>query len=335
MQPNKAKIVIHDNERLIDEMLRDLVIEPRIKLIEWSRRTRQTANVKIGYPGQHLASLVTGVEGSRTGARGHDLNDGSEVKSCSRIDQLDRCGSCKGAVSRFEDECPACGSTDIGRKNDSKWLFSIRSEADLMQLTNYDRVLLILADYPGFDDKDFDTLRFQAFEIWPKDPRFSAFTELMEWYYHHIYLVQLEERRSSGKGGSPAPKNFWPYSFQFYKCKPVKVFECLVKNAEDDPELSIEFLLGPDEDRSGQPVMEMPSALLNKNDVEFLQSAPDDYLDPCLIDPQDKARFRSLKTTKSAKKYLKKTLPERVTDEIPLREGNPAFHQKPWSRGPA
>jgi hypothetical protein len=87
MQPNQKFITIADNRDQIIRLLQELVLQPRINAIKWSDITKQTPNIKIGYPGQHLVSLITGVEGERTGARGKDLADGSEVKSCSRIDQ--------------------------------------------------------------------------------------------------------------------------------------------------------------------------------------------------------------------------------------------------------
>src|SRR5579862_2669032 len=120
MQPNKALITIKDNKKKIIKMLQELVFEPRLKAIEWSRLTLQTPNMKIGYPGQHLASLITGMTGERTGARGNDIVDGSEVKSCSRIDQVDTCLECGSTVARSETKCSNCGSENIKRNNDSK-----------------------------------------------------------------------------------------------------------------------------------------------------------------------------------------------------------------------
>jgi hypothetical protein len=131
----KSNISIFDNEKKIKELLKELVLEPRIKALRWSNLTKQTPNMKIGYPGQHLASLITGVEGSRTGARGDDLKDGSEVKSCSRVDQLDICKECKEKVLRSELNCPVCGSANVKRNNDSKWLFSPKSKKELELLT--------------------------------------------------------------------------------------------------------------------------------------------------------------------------------------------------------
>lgn len=95
MKPKTELITITDNETKIVKLLQELVLQPRLLALEWSKITKQTPNMKIGYPGQHLASLITGIEGARTGARGDDLRDGTEVKSCSRVDQLDTCVACK------------------------------------------------------------------------------------------------------------------------------------------------------------------------------------------------------------------------------------------------
>jgi len=160
MQPNKKFITIGDNLNKIKQLLHELVLQPRLNAIKWSAITKQTPNIKIGYPGQHLASLIAGMEGERTGARGNDLVDGSEVKSCSRINQLDICRSCRSPVARLEKRCPTCNSLDIERKNDSKWLFGIRNETELnLLLHRVKRVLLVIGDYPNFDDGDFNTLR--------------------------------------------------------------------------------------------------------------------------------------------------------------------------------
>lgn len=102
MQPDVDLITINDNKNLITILLTELVLEPRINALKWSKITAQTPNLKIGYPGQHLASLITGIKGKKTGARGDDLEDGSEVKSCSRIDQMDKCKDCESSVSRME-----------------------------------------------------------------------------------------------------------------------------------------------------------------------------------------------------------------------------------------
>jgi len=328
MQPDISKVTIGDNTNLILEMLDDLLLRPRVQLIKWSRRTKQTPNVKIGYPGQHLASLVTGVEGSRTGARGHDLIDASEVKSCSRIDQLDKCRQCHSAVARLEQECPNCGSDNIKRNNDSKWLFGIRSEQELKLLTkDIDRILLMIGDHPNFDGGDYSTLRFQAFEIWPRNPRFRNFVALMENYYRKIYLGH----KGNDPAKNPAPKNFWPYSFQFYMCNPVKVFSCTVTDAEANPRVSIDYFVDPKADRSPLAAELMPSALLNADETSVLAALPDAALRPLLVAGAEPSVFRTaaLKT----QKLMLNPLDELARKHLALRDTDvPAAHSTPYSR---
>ncbi len=264
MLPNKKFITINDNVKKITQLLAELVLQPRINAIKWSAITKQTPNIKIGYPGQHLASLISGMEGERTGARGNDLIDGSEVKSCSRIDQLDLCNSCGSPVARLENKCSNCGSTEIERKNDSKWLFGIRNEAELNTLLReVKRVLLVIGDYPDFDKGDFDTLRFQSFEIWPENKRNYRFGEIMSNYYYKIYLAH--KKKSPAK--SPAPKNFWPYQYQFYMCNPIPTFTCVIKNANSSPKIRVINYIKPDQDRSSIPSVLMPVDILKDDEI--------------------------------------------------------------------
>lgn len=267
MKPNSKLITLKDNEQQIRELLFELVLNPRLKAIKWSRITKQTPNIKIGYPGQHLASLITGMEGERTGARGNDLTDGSEVKSCSRIDQLDKCKSCGAAVARLENVCSECGSGNITRNNDSKWLFTIRTEDDLDTLVHgVGRVVLVLGDYPEFEAGNFEKLRFQAFELWPEHKRNRRFGEIMENYYNKIYL----EHKKKDANKTPAPKNFWPDQYQFYLCNPIRTFLCEVQNANSDPDLEIREYVDPATDRETLPSISMPIDVLSKDEIALL-----------------------------------------------------------------
>lgn len=264
MQPNLNLITINNNISLIEEFLTELVLEPRINALKWSKITHQTPNLKIGYPGQHLASLITGVKGKKTGARGDDLEDGTEVKSCSRIDQMDKCKECKFPVARVEKICLNCNSPNIDRKEDSKWLFTIRSEKDLkLLIEDVPRVLFILGDYPNFAQKDFETLRFQSFEIWTNSDRHKRFKEIMSNYYFQIYL----EHKKSDPKKTPAPENFWPYKYQFYLCNPILTFACTVSNASTKPQIVINHYVEPYVNRNEIESIPMPVKLL-KNGFE-------------------------------------------------------------------
>ncbi|NCO75008.1 MAG: MamI family restriction endonuclease [Cyanobacteria bacterium] len=271
MQPDINLITIKDNKVLIKKLLEELVLEPRINALKWSEVTHQTPNLRIGYPGQHLASLITGIKGRKTGARGDDLEDGTEVKSCSRIDQMDSCKDCKSPVARIEIKCSSCGSSNIERKDDSKWLFTIRSENDLKVLTqDVERIFLLLADYPNFAQQDYDTLRFQSFEIWTNSIRQEKFQEIMTNYYYNIYL----QNKKNNPDDTPAPQNFWPYQYQFYLCNPILTFACTITEASTKPEVTIDHYIEPHINRKNIPSILMPLNILQKKEKKLIK----DYL---------------------------------------------------------
>jgi hypothetical protein len=284
--------------------------------------------MKIGYPGQHLASLVLGMEGCKTGARGNDIIDGSEVKSCSRVDASDKCKECNEKLSRTEIVCCLCGSTEITRDNTSKWLFTIRDENDLKVLTkDLDRVVLVLADYPEFDLNNFDDIQFQVFEIWNNTERCKEFTNLMTNYFNNIYQVHKEN--DSAK--TPAPKNFWPYSYQFYKCNPIKVFSCVVKNANKNPILKDIFYIDPKVDRNNLKSELMPSNILSAKEVpaliEMLNTVPIDLLKKRLVPGRTIKELSDIISSKSFSKtkfsQILTYIDEDLREYLPLREDKP------------
>lgn len=324
MQPNLKLVTIDDNINKIKKLLQELVLEPRIKALEWSEVTKQTPNMKIGYPGQHLASLVVGMEGCKTGARGNDIVDGSEVKSCSRVDASDKCTDCGEKLSRTEMVCGACGSTKITRDNTSKWLFTIRDENDLKVLTkDLERVLLVLADYPEFHLNNFDKIQIQVFEIWNNSDRCKEFTNLMTNYYYNIY--QVHKGKDSAK--TPAPKNFWPYSYQFYKCNPIKVFSCIIIDANKKPVIEDIFYIDPKQDRSTLNSELMPTNILTKAEVpslfEMLEKVPKDLLEKRLVagktitDLSDVIKEKNFNKTKISQ--ILPYIDEELRQYLPLR----------------
>lgn len=318
--PDNKLITIFDNREKIKQLLCDLVLTPRIKALEWSKITKQTPNIKIGYPGQHLASLITGIEGTRTGARGHDLKDGSEVKSCSLIDQLDTCKSCGEKVLRMEKICPACISDNIKRMDDSKWLFSVKTPSELKQLTaTIDRILLTIGDYPLFESGNFSTLRFQAFELWNNAKRHNNFKIIMSNYYHKIFLEHIKKMPTQ----TPAPKNFWPYSYQFYLCNPIKVFSCIVEDANTEPKITIDHYTEPAFDRSKLPAEPMPTSLLYMDELQILlDKVPKRKLSSQINGDYD-SFSKICKSHKLDKTTLLKVLPfidEETRAYLPLRD---------------
>lgn len=267
MTPDKQYVTIQTSSKQLENFINEVMLTPRLKAIEWSKITKQTPGLKIGYPAQHIASLLTGVEGRRSAARGDDLADGSEVKGCNRIDQLDTCKSCGNKVLRYETKCNFCNSTSISRKDDSKWLLTIKSESELNLYTNkIDRLIFILLDYPNFTSDDFETLSIKAYEIWPKYN--ETFKQILNDYYFNIYLehIKLDARKT------PAPKNFWPYSFQFYKCKPLKTYECLITDINTKPNIITTTYISPDMDRSSLTPEDVPTIILNNEELDIVLS---------------------------------------------------------------
>lgn len=272
MTPDANKITIFDNLQQIYQFIDEIIVAPKRSLKRWATITNQTPAAKIGYIGQHLASLITGVPGTGSGARGDDLADGSEVKSCNKIDQADKCKDCGARVMRFEQTCPECGSSKIDRKDDSKWLFSIRDEHELNQYLNMDRVVLILMDYPGFKQHDYKDMRITCYEIYPKEERMKVFGELITNHYYKIYLPKLTNNEKTN------PMNLHPTLIQFYKCNPIKTFTCIIKDIDTNPVIQIDEASYVDpfaaRDSTLKPIP-MPSTLLKKEEWDILLDSAD------------------------------------------------------------
>jgi hypothetical protein len=327
MIPNPKFIKIETSPALLEKFINEVMLTPRLKIIDWSKITKQTPGLKIGYPAQHIASLLTGVEGSRSAARGDDLADGSEVKGCNRIDQLDTCNACGTKVLRHELICSnsECKSTDIARKDDSKWLLTIKSK-------KIDRLILILLDYPNFSDNDFETLTVKAYEIWPKHS--AQFQQLLIDYYYDIYLKHIDLNPNK----TPAPKNLWPYSFQFYKCKPLKTYECLIKSINTKPVIQTLTFVDPTSDRANIDPEPVPTDILSADELEIIFGVH--KTDLLKQKPEFMKLWSSLpstkKKTKESKELLYKELPDlpnHYLDCIELRDTSKAApHATKYSR---
>ena len=315
MQPDIQKVVISNNLDIIKKFFDEVVIYQKQTLNRWATITMQSPAAKIGYVGQHLASLITGIPGTCSGARGDDLSDGTEVKSCNKIDQADKCKSCGSRVMRSQTACPNCGSTKIDRKDDSKWLFSVRDEVELEQYLNLDRVLLILMDYPGFDEDDFASIRISAFEIYPKEDRMNVFCDLIKNHYYNIY------RPKADAGGKTNPMNLHPFSFQFYKCNPILIFECTIQDIDTHPIIEISEYVDPKAERgASMKSLDMPTHLLKDAEWDALLDNcdyPNDIIERYGI-ALTKDEFR--RKTKKDKVKLLPFIDEKLKSFIPLRD---------------
>ena len=210
-----------------EQLIRDLYLDLRRRTRLWANVTKQTAQARMGYIGQHLVSVATGRPGGKSGARGRDLvhADGTsgEIKTCYRVDQLGKCKVCGEGASPDDAECAECGSAEIIRKEDSKWLISFSNEKDFSELLIPTTYYLVLFDFTDLQRPD--TIRAS---IWTVDPRHPGFVLCLVDYYNNI----------RAKSSSGAPFNLWPYSLKFELMSPSLIYQSLIK-ADDTIETKL------------------------------------------------------------------------------------------------
>lgn len=328
MRPNSNYITIPTSKELIADFLQEVVISPRSVMRKRAKVTNQTPAAKLGYVGQHLASLITGVPGTGTGARGDDLADKSEVKSCNKVDQVDKCKKCGGRVMRMQSECPYCHSSYIERKEDSKWLFSIRDEHELQQYKELDRIILLLFDYPQFSQGVFHDIRIRSFEIYPQEERMNVFCKLIDNHYYNIYLPKISRNLKTN------PMNLHPDKFQFFMCNPIKTFECIIKDIDSKPKIQIQYFLLPNEERGTNVKSEMmPINLLKNNEIKHMLNSADfeGEVFPLLVSTVSKEELKKVPFNK-IQNYLP-YIDENLRKYIPLRDIVSIRQHTPYQRG--
>lgn len=131
---------LEERRGLACDLIREQIIDQRLKLHEWRKLTFQPAQIDTGYIGQHLVSLISGIIGGGFRGKGDDLADGSEVKSANFLDSEDA----KGAVA-------------------PRWNFQCNDEEGMKSFLKYPSIFLVSIDltYEGN----------QRFRIWQVDPR--------------------------------------------------------------------------------------------------------------------------------------------------------------------
>ncbi|MCZ0931712.1 MAG: MamI family restriction endonuclease [Oligoflexia bacterium] len=214
--------MMKDSNRLGDlssseQLIRDLYIDLRKKVNYWASQTKQTAQARMGYVGQHLVSVVTGYSGGKSGARGKDLilnaDDYAEIKTCYRVDQLGKCLDCHSVVASIELKCAYCNSENIERKQDSKWLLSIRNDDEFEKILEPKFYYLVLFDLQNIKNPN----KIRA-SIWKVDSHNIGFVYCMIDYYLNI--------RSKSK--SKAPFNLWPFQLKFYLMLPKLIYRSYI-----------------------------------------------------------------------------------------------------------
>jgi len=217
------------------QLIKDLYIDLRKKINEWAELTKQTAQARMGYIGQHLASVVTGYQGGKSGARGKDLilpdNKFAEIKTCYRVDQLGKCNSCKASVASIEAVCSECGSRDLQRFEDSKWLIDIRNDDEFDTILDPEYYYLVLFDF--IDLRDPSTIRASILRVESVAPSFAY---CMVDYYLNIRAKSI----------SKAPFNLWPFQLKFEIMKPLLIYRSLIRS---DDTIETEIFPGRDSPR--------------------------------------------------------------------------------------
>ena len=220
---------VHSSEKLIS----DLYIDLRRRVNTWAAITQQTSQARMGYVGQHLTSVVTGFPGGKSGAGGRDivLPDGeyAEIKSCYRVDQLGQCNNCDARIASVELECPDCGSGDIKRNDDSKWLIGIRHDDEFSQTLEPKAYYLVL-----FEFVDIQSPNAIRSSIWEVDPKLPGFAYCMVDYRLNI----------QAKSQSRAPFNLWPYQLKFDLMRPNLIYRSIISTVSD----SVDTVLFPGRD---------------------------------------------------------------------------------------
>ena len=145
------------------------------------------------------------------------LDDGRhcEIKTCYRVDQLGSCTECGASVSSLESACAKCGSIKIARKDDSKWLISIRHDDEFKEILEPHRYYFVLFE---FDDIRSALNNDIVASIWEVDPTCKGFAYCMMDYYVNI--------RANSKSG--AAFNMWPHSPKFAMTKPKLIYRSVI-----------------------------------------------------------------------------------------------------------
>ena len=214
---------IEKRKELSEKLIYDLYIDLRKKIFEWSALTNQTPQARMGYVGQHLVSIVTGFGGSKSGARGYDIIFRrylyGEIKTCYRVDQLGKCKDCGLEVSAIEKICPQCNSENIEKKDDSKWLLTIKNENDFKNMIDPSLYFFVL-----FEFEDIDSLYNENIiaSIWTVNPKNIGFYLCILDYYQNIL----------SNSPSRAPFNLWPYMLKFHLMQPKLIYRSIISETE-------------------------------------------------------------------------------------------------------
>lgn len=210
---------IQERKEYTRNFLKEVYFEFRRVGLKWAKLSRQTSFFPKGYLGQNLVSLVTGIPGTGTAARGDDLKDGSEVKTCARVDQLNNCKNCKARVASYLKKCPQCNSEKIIQMTDSHWICPINELNYKKYREEMPHIYFLLVD-----SKNLSNLDLARFTIWSIEPKTNKYWK--ENYIDDYYINNYTRRRNLGQ--KPAPMNVHPQSPKFNNTTPELLFQSTI-----------------------------------------------------------------------------------------------------------
>jgi hypothetical protein len=136
-------------------------------------------------------------------------------------------------------------------------------------------------------------------------------------YYYKIFL----EHKKKNPAKSPAPKNFWPFQYQFYMCNPIPTFTCIIEKANSNPKIKILNYIAPEKDRSKISSIMMPTDILKDSEIEFLfkKAKPEELMK--MINLKSKTDFNKIKKMPiSEKRKILSGIDETLRSYLPLRD---------------
>lgn len=296
-----------------EALIKDLYIDLRVRVNAWSEITQQTPQARMGYIGQHLVSTVTGYPGGKSGARGYDLiinrTEYGEIKTCYRVDQLGKCNKCSEHVSSLETVCAACGSCDINRKDDSKWLIPIKDNDDFAKILNPYMYYFVLFEYENLSKTAQSDI---IASIWSVDPKNKGFAYCMIDYYLNIK--------------DDAPFNMWPYMLKFALTNPKLIYRSRI-SAEGKIHTEIFPSLGNGYDDEIKP---LPTYSGSKTiTTEHVKKIIKRINDSEVVEASKKKLLEKLENLRQAYKISNSELCDMLAEEIYLPRINPKKDQIP------
>lgn len=169
---NLADLKTEERKILCQQLLQEQVINQRNMMHFWGSLTKQPTQIDSGYIGQHLVSLITGIEGGGMRGKGLDIKDGSEIKTANFLDSL-----------------------DINNSTAPRWNFPCNSEEEMLEFLKYPAIYLVSLDFrlpDSLSQTNYDKLLNSAIN----NPIKTAFINTYVKKSYDIYSLDQEKLNS-------------------------------------------------------------------------------------------------------------------------------------------